>query len=43
MRLHRGVACLQMRRQFDADRRWLTALLAPAREGQAHGVRFGCG
>src|ERR1700722_20320889 len=40
MWLHRGVACLQMRRQFDADRRWLAALLAPPRQGQAHGVRM---
>ena len=40
MRLHSGVACLQMRRQFDADRRWLTALLAPPCEGQTHGVRM---
>jgi hypothetical protein len=39
MRLHRGVACLQMRGQFNADR-WLTALLAPARKGQTHGVRM---
>ena len=40
MRLHRGVARLQMRRQRDADRRWLAALLAPPRQGQAHGVRM---
>jgi hypothetical protein len=38
MRLHRGIARLQMRRQFDADHRRLTALLAPSRHGQTHGV-----
>jgi hypothetical protein len=38
MRLHRGVACLQMRGQFDADRRWLTALLAPARKGKPNSI-----
>src|ERR1700733_993967 len=40
MWLHRRVARLQMRRQRDADRRWLTALLAPPSESQTHGVRM---
>jgi hypothetical protein len=40
MRLHQRVTRSQMRRQLDADRRWLAALLAPPRQGQAHGVRM---
>ena len=40
MWLHRRVARLQMRRQRDADRRWLTALLAPPSESQTHGGRM---
>ena len=38
MRLHRRIACLHMRWQHDANRRRLTALLALARQGEAHGV-----
>jgi hypothetical protein len=38
MRLHRRIAGLHMRRQYDANRRSLTALFALARQGEAHGV-----
>ena len=38
MRLHRSIAGLHMRGQDDADRRCLAALLALARQGEAHGV-----